>query len=605
MTKHWVITIWVSAIIVLGLLLIQFLRHSGEITIENHSNNNGMEIESTISTSSVDEESETVEIETTAENIISGKLAGTEQQASVTGYVVNAQTGKPIEGARMSLNNRISPSRDYTTDKNGMYTFDALSRGNYYILYEGGKGMPPLRYWISPGTYVSQKEKKNQGHYFSVTSTDKIQGPDFELTYGLTLSGRVQDTEGKPIDGVKISVKSLVPEGKLSGLTKQSGSFKVHGLCVASGLSITAEKHGYLQVKPIEGFFLPKEGRSGLVITMNKAGSIMGTVLDQDNEPVDKVRVHLWEVGGDAKYKLEISKNQFAARNQKLTIGQFSFTSLAKATYNLYVERLPRDYGRPYSGPYIHRKEPTFPTKDTEPWAVISLGEAEDVQNVQLKMRIHKPDSKSLATFNGIVRNSAGEPIEGVSASVRGQAYSDGVTASTDIDGKFTLENVSSKRIYDLKLYHPDYTKVEMQSVLNDKNPTAFTMQPTVSIAGTLLDEVTRKPIQDFSIAATKRIKSWNLQQWLNVPAKHHPEGKFNIPKQDAGKGYIVIQARGYQPKKIEVDIVAEDIKDLEILMTPSARILGTVTNEKGAPVQGAKVYLGEKYHVVDASGKQ
>ena len=109
------------------------------------------------------------------------------------------------------------------------------------------------------------------------------------LEKGLSLAGRVLDTSGQPIPGVRVSVyelsiQAMDPEGQLErwALTDADGNYEVKNL-IAGTKKVIARKDGYAaNGRPALTLRSEKDGR-GVNLVLNSGFRITGVVLDRDS----------------------------------------------------------------------------------------------------------------------------------------------------------------------------------------------------------------------------------------------------------------------------------------------------------------------------------
>src|SRR6185369_1942699 len=163
-------------------------------------------------------------------------LAQNPESGSIAGKVL--LDGKPAPGviivatpdssnpARM-LERMLKPSSapKATTDSDGRYRIEGLRAGKYEVAVSS-------RVLVSAGS---------SGHENEVTVTDgAVEGIDFSLLRGGVITGKITDSEGRPVINERVSVKNgVAPEGNLAFYTSMGnrmyytddrGVYRVFGL---------------------------------------------------------------------------------------------------------------------------------------------------------------------------------------------------------------------------------------------------------------------------------------------------------------------------------------------------------------------------------------
>ena len=187
--------------------------------------------------------------------------------------------GRPVKGARIGAEGPGSffcgPA---VTDGEGRYRFP---------------GIPPGKTRLCAGAEGLASESK-------VVRIGPPGAPvevDFRLTLGLSISGRVQDSLGRPIPGAKVSLEMawrgewLPPEAGFSkdnpAFTDEEGRFRIRFLDKSGLFRLTASAKGYL--KKFLGKVAP--GTENLAVTLSRGGGVRGKVLDFRGRPVPSFTV--------------------------------------------------------------------------------------------------------------------------------------------------------------------------------------------------------------------------------------------------------------------------------------------------------------------------
>lgn len=198
--------------------------------------------------------------------------------APVTGRVVDPN-GKPIAGARVLAVDVTQPfpvvdaRRDaVVTDAKGAFRFDAVAAGTIrftadHAAHAPGSSVP----YVLDGTRPRQVEVK--------------------LAPGASLAGTVKDPAGKPVAGAEVRV---VARGGLEwryarqAVTDASGGFALGGL-PRRALEVVAIGDGTASV--ITPAPLDQKTKLTLTLTLDVAGAIAGTVVDEAGKEIPEAQV--------------------------------------------------------------------------------------------------------------------------------------------------------------------------------------------------------------------------------------------------------------------------------------------------------------------------
>ena len=131
---------------------------------------------------------------------------GLTRGATISGRVVDVDTGLPIANVRMRADDpatRRGPRAD--TGRDGRYSLSGIGPGVYIVSADG----------VAKGYIVENYDDKlawEDAARFSVTGTEVVEGIDFGLKRGATISGRVIDAvTGLPI--AKMAVRAAPVDG--------------------------------------------------------------------------------------------------------------------------------------------------------------------------------------------------------------------------------------------------------------------------------------------------------------------------------------------------------------------------------------------------------
>lgn len=162
---------------------------------------------------------------------------------------------------------------------------------------------------------------------------------------GFTISGTViEHGSNRPLKDAIVSVTPVQQaDGSLSFRTGEDGHFVFADLA-AGKYRLNAEKRGFPEqaFQQYEGFSTAIAVGSGLqsediVFPLFAGGSITGTVLDEENEPIRFAQVLLFNKQSDA------GSERVGMRNIRQTnsLGQFRFANLRAGTYYVAVQARP------------------------------------------------------------------------------------------------------------------------------------------------------------------------------------------------------------------------------------------------------------------------
>ena len=234
---------------------------------------------------------------------------------------------------------------------------------------------------------------------------------DITLRPGETLSGRVEDERGQPAAGLRLSLRHetraagrILPADERGWYlaevtTGAAGNFAVHGL--ARGAFILATRDKNLSLVP----FKADAGRTGVVITVRRAGALHGRVMDA-GRPVAEAWVEV---------VLEFERNN-------RPFGYNHWQGRTKSDGRFSVTDIPR-------GRTVH-------VRIRAPGYLPLLSEDVSIDGATVDYVL---DPGGIVA--GTVRDENGGPIRAVYVTTTGGA------AVTDADGRFRIAGLAQKEI--------------------------------------------------------------------------------------------------------------------------------------------------------------
>jgi RNA polymerase sigma-70 factor (ECF subfamily) len=396
---------------------------------------------------------------------------------TVVGQVTDEDSGIPIPGAEIYVDpNRY---RHVIADQNGHYRlpgFGLTPSGNTLVVSAAG-------YWptVMPvGWNVNQRQPVC----------------DVRLKRGATVRGRVVGPNG-PVAGARVAASSrLLQTQEQKGWTIPCATTDGKG-----EFKITAATDGSRRVYAIkedmgwgasdELVLSPGEQKSGVVVPLNRSGTVAGRVTDADGRPIESAGVTLWEglpIGGAVLWSGR--KTAFTRPD-----GQYEIETVPAGTYQLRV--LPPGVyssgNSPLSG-VIHSPilviegERTEVNVNLRPGPVIA-GRVVDqsgqpIQDAVVRASVHQPGtsgwSMAFQTFS--------PPFERV--------------APTDAGGHFRLEGLADvAQAYIVTAQKYGFDPAIVRKVLPNGPDVLISLTEFKRLEGRVVYASTGKPAQEFRIA--------------------------------------------------------------------------------------------------------
>ena len=220
--------------------------------------------------------------------------SGLRRGATISGKVIDSTTGRPISNARIVAKNIDNDESRYesNTDADGLYTLNGLVPGRYGIRAEAERqGYIRL--------YYDDRDYRRDADLVTVRDAGSIEGVDFALDLGATISGRVTDaTTGRPIVDVNFSAGPENRDHVSWTDANRDGSYILRG--VPNGtIEVEVRGEGYVQQRfSVQvADFTPVEG---VDVQLQLGGTISGRVTDAaTGQPAANVGFRARLVNGD------------------------------------------------------------------------------------------------------------------------------------------------------------------------------------------------------------------------------------------------------------------------------------------------------------------
>jgi hypothetical protein len=153
---------------------------------------------------------------------------------SAAGEVLDAMTGAPIDGARITATLADDPSAQalgtgVTTDAKGAFSISGLPP----VLIDLTVEPPPGSSYVSPGGGPTGDDLRVDG------SSDSV-GTVIRLSPGAEIRGRVLDDSGAPVARASVRAVGCAPTCPPEAITDSSGAYRLEGVTPGAGLRVKA-----------------------------------------------------------------------------------------------------------------------------------------------------------------------------------------------------------------------------------------------------------------------------------------------------------------------------------------------------------------------------
>jgi hypothetical protein len=152
-----------------------------------------------------------------------------EPTGRISGRVTAADSGRPVRGARVSLNApSLTGGRTVVTDDSGAFDFQQLPEGRY-TLSVAKTGFVTLSY--------GQRRPMQPGTPLQLGVNQTLRDLEMRLPRGSAIGGQISDENGEPMPGIMVRVmREQLTQGQRrltaagSGTTDDRGQYRVWGL---------------------------------------------------------------------------------------------------------------------------------------------------------------------------------------------------------------------------------------------------------------------------------------------------------------------------------------------------------------------------------------
>jgi hypothetical protein len=360
-------------------------------------------------------------------------------------------------------------------------------------------------------------------------------------------------------------------------------------------------------------------GDNHLSVTLLKASTLTGHVVDADGKPVPSATVELvsqihdmrattcddegaftLEVEEPGQYRVRAKKNELGVLVTQVTAPAeglvFKLEALGRLDVHVTGDRVPLkgSYVTVYgNGPNVEDGT-TSPTDEhgvanfaglhggdymvnveqqgyqrTQPWRVkLSVGD-------RLEVTIALEKGVEIA---GKVVDESGKPLPNVGIRAEEEATDAGErnpleSAYTDEDGAFTLQGLGPGRVYEVTAYADDHSLKAPLKVKAPQGSLVIRLDPMPQVRGRVVDE-------GGAAIAKFRVDGREIEA---------PDGRFSVAREKDADGHVIVtvDADGYQLVTVDKEFT-QDLGDVTLKKAPT--ISGVVVDSSGQPVSGADV---------------
>ncbi len=507
-----------------------------------------------------------------ADKLRSAKPAVNQSQPQyvLCGHITDAKTGQPVTDATISVEHTYKAE----TDANGYYHIDTIYNDRDYRIAVDSNGYSGITNYDSMPVVNLRKGKEAV--------------KDFKLNKACIIEVQVVDEANQPVEGAVLSVTSPADRYNrdLSDIRRRTDK---NGVAIVGGLppsktpyQIVANHYGatdeqshqrQLDYAPdkLEALLNDTNIVESGQIVLQKGADVYGNARYKDGVPASDLKISVypdWGSFDNASEGCSVDAN-----------GNFILRHIAPSIYRL-MAYIPMASGGSMGITISHT---TLPPADNEPQS----------------LTIPQKSPQSLASIRGRLAFAGGKKTEFVNIEAYPSAGRDSFSHSfhwpnykDPCDMNFVIDRLEPGK-YRITVTSEDMERKVFEDVEAPSEGFEITLEPAVKpiLTGTVIDSQTNMPIRSFKARAktTKILRGqYNSQpdKWTDF---NDAEGNFNIEAAGPGIYQVQIAAEGYAWAWSE-DVNTDQNVPVVVKLSAGGSIKGSVVDEKGNPVSGAKV---------------
>lgn len=467
-------------------------------------------------------------------------------------WVVDMTNERPLPNATVEVNND-GKSLTLQTDSNGQVSVPGPeSVGGYFGIFVGLDG------YVKKLLVLREPERKSLPKSYTL-----------KLEEAIEIRGKVTDDTGAPIAGATVVVNIASPEKpEGSGMDRNyisfeavksdnEGNWKFNGAPMefdSVGLGVWSYRHVSGEFFQFQNFKSTDAKAGAITLSLSRGISIEGVVMDKNDKPLQ---------GAQVMFGSQMASNKMdpQSTNEK---GEFLYTAQEGEMVTLTITA-------PGHSPEIA----SFKMADETHELTVYLEESEPMFG-----RIIGPDDEPVPfawVFPDTWRGSR-------ALETRVQA---------DKDGKFLWKDAPYDEVKcDIDGTAQGYLR-EQRSLVASEKEIVIRLKKALRVSGTVVDETTGKPIDQFHVIRGSMRDTKNVQWERERHQKPMSGGKFSYTVGwPSPRNAVRIEAPGYLPQE-RLGFKQEDGDvSFDFLLTPAENLKLTIMDSNGIPIAKAKAYL-------------
>ena len=500
-------------------------------------------------------------------------VPGTQSPAgarNISGTVTDS-SGAPAADVEVGILPTLGATRSFRTDAQGRYSLQWQP-----IQINVGGNAAAQASLVSSITYsvMARDQSRNlvATHEIDASTTNQ----DLRLQTGLTLSGSVEDGDGKPLPSALIQLNVITgslgtPFNRQPVRVDADGTFAIPALPrdMQYGVNVRADGYGSAnsQISAAE------TGTDRLklpVFTLRLANlPLAGQVLDAGGQPVPNAQVQISSTGQPGNIIRTDTRGHFEL---KVTDGPVRLIAV-----------VPANGANPQLGSVAAQGGDTN--------VIIHIGQNPGTAAVQTGRPI---------TMTGVVTDPTGAPAAGVHMSTVPQRVVGNADIRTDSEGRYSLTTqplpAGAAVSMSILARDPDHNLVAMADINENTTTKDLRLAPGLTLSGTVQDE-SGAALSTANLLLN--VFSGNTASTLDrQPARVDSQGAFQIGALPQGRRYS-LTVRAPDHGSVARALSASDTQTSELKLPPitlntaNLVVAGRVLDASDKPISGAQVQCG------------
>jgi protocatechuate 3,4-dioxygenase beta subunit len=512
-------------------------------------------------------------------------------QYVICGHITDAKTGQPVTDATVVVEHTYRAE----TDANGYYHIDTIYNDRDYRIVVDSNGYAGITNYEEMPVVNFRKDKQVV--------------KDFKLDKACIIEVRVVDEANQPVEGAELSVD--LPSAEINRrLLRRMLPYKrtgKDGTAIIGGLP--PSKTIYRIVATHRTYIQSPQGER--TTQLDYAPGKLEVILN-DTEIIETGKIVLQKginVNGLAKYSDGVPALD-------LKIAAYPNWEASYRTSEYYPIDVNGNFTLNNIIPGNYRLTASIPIgKRNSTLVNITEADLPLADNGLLKLTIPQKSPKSLASIRGKLSFAGGKTPDYVNIDAYSATITSGRSNSTywqnnrgdACDMNFVIDRLEPGK-YRVTVTSTDMERKVFEDVEAPSEGLIVELVPANRpyLKGTVLNSQTGQPIEQYK-ARIKKIKAFNAQDYMppgNWSAFDNNEGRFEMKTTGPGIYQVQIAAEGFAWTWSE-DVNTD--QNVSVVIKPAAggSIKGSVVDEKGKPVSGAKMIPLSMAGTLSPTGKE